>query len=180
MKKYDDETKFVDLIWPIAPSIKYIKSGDVIKGKYNLLGADGISNTNQAHLDILAEKGERLLNSAIETTDTLTELISILYNILAENRTNILSSTYSLKNSMTNLEITTKNLSESSEDFTNISKNFNKTGSDFLALSPKLNELIEIGKNTLCRLNYILAGLGETLHKRAGGMRVLFGVPIKE
>ena len=180
VKNYDTETKFVDIIYPKAPSIKYIKSGDVIKGKCNIRGNEQISESTQAHLDLLFEKGERLLNSATETTDSLTDLISLVHDILSENRKNIISSTVSLKSTMANLETTTKNLSESSKDFTNISKNFNHAGSDISALISKLNKLIESGQNTLCKLDYILTGLGQTLRKRAGGMRVLFGVPIKE
>lgn len=210
VRNYDEDTKFVDLIYPARPAIRYIKSGDVIKGKSVLHGADGISNTNQAHLDNLSEKGESLLSSAKETTDTLTDLFTLIHDILSENRQNLLDSSTSLKKSMNNLETTTdnlknistktnneisaqilkntmsnieqtsKNLSAGTEKFISISENFNKTSSDFSVLMPRLKELIEIGKTALCNLNHILTGLGETLRKRSGGMRVLFGVPIKE
>ena len=180
VKSYNGETTFVDIIYPKAPSIKYIKSGDVIKGICDIHGDERISESTQAHLDTLFEKGERLLSSATVTTDTLTNLLSLTHNILLENRKNILSSTISLKNSLAELETTTKNISETSKDFTNISKNFNKTGTDLAALMPKLNDLVDMGKRTLCKLDYILTGLGETLRKHAGGMRVLFGVPIKD
>ena len=210
VKNYDEDAKFVDLIYPTRPAIRYLRTGDVIKGRSKLHGADGISNTNQAHLDNLSEKGENLLNSAKETTDTLTDLFALIHEILSENRQNILSSSNSLKNSMSNLEITTDNLkeistktnseissdalkniisnieqtttnlSESTSQFVSVSGNLNKTSSNFSVLIPKLKELIDIGKTTLCNLNSILTGLGETLRKRCGGMRVLFGVPINE
>ena len=180
VKNYDKETKFVDIIYPKAPSIKYIKSGDVIKGKCNIQGDEQISESTQVHIDRLSEKGEYLLDSAIRTTDSLTNLISLVNKMLSENRPNIMTSTTALRNCMTNLEATTKNLSESSDDFKTISKNLNRTGSDVSALIPKLNKLIESGQNTLYKLDSILTGLGNTLQRRGGGMRVLFGVPIKK
>ena len=192
VKYYDDDTKFVDLIYPDAPSIKFIKSGDIIEGKSDLHGADGISNTNQAHLDNLSEKGEGLLSSAKETTDTLTGLLLLINDILSENRENLHSSTCALKNSMANLESTTenfKNLSKkidtevTSTNLKNTLSNIETTTKNLSAGTRnfiKLNELLDLGKSTLCKLNDILNGLGETLRKHAGGMRVLFGVPVKE
>ena len=210
VKNYNEDTKFIDIIYPTAPEIKYLKSGDVIKGRSNLQGTNGLSNTNQAHIDNLSEKGESLLNSAKQATDTLTNLFGLIYDILSENRQNLLSSSTSLKNSMDNLEQTsnnlkdistklnneineqflsqtvedisktTENIANGTKDLKNITGNFNKTSADFTTLAPKLHELIAVGKTALCNLNRILLGLGETLKKRAGGMRVLFGVPIKE
>ena len=68
VKNYDEDTKYVDIIYPTAPALEYIKSGDVIEGISELQGIDGISKTNQAHFDNLSEKGENLLASAKETT----------------------------------------------------------------------------------------------------------------
>ena len=83
--------------------LKYIKTGDVIKGESGFTFS-GISDINQAHLDNLSEKGESLLSSATKTTDALTELFDLVTEILTENRENILDSTTHLKNSMQNLQ----------------------------------------------------------------------------
>ena len=211
VKNYDEDTKYVDIIYPPAPTIKYIKTGDVIKGNSHLsIGLDGISNANQAHLDNLSEKGETLLNSDNKTANALTELFSLITDILYENRENLYESSENLKNSTANMQITTKNLKElsekindeitrqtirnsaenleitttnlagSSKNFSSISNNFTKTSSDFSVLIPELRNLIDIGKTVLCNLNKIILGLGKTLSKRFGGMRVMFGIPIKE
>lgn len=208
VKNYDDDIKYVDIVYPSAPMIKYIKSGDVIKGKYEL-SADGISSANQAHLDTLSAKGEMFLNSATKTTDALTDLFGLIYDMLDENRSNLLNSSNSLKNSMDNLEISTtnfkefsqkineeisregirkssknievvtSNLADSSKNFSLLSGNFNKTSSDFNVLIPKLSLLIDIAQSVMCNLNEITSGLGETLRKRFGGARIIFGKPIK-
>jgi len=208
IKNYDEDTKYVDLIYPPAPMLKFIKSGDVIKGESGFTFS-GISDINQAHLDNLSEKGESLLSSATKTTDSLTELFSLITEILTENRSNIFDSTTNLKNSMANLNATTANLKDisikinqgvtegniknsasnieqttfnlanSSKDFISISGNFNKTSSDFSVLVPKLSVLIDAVQLVVCNVNEIIVGLKKTLQQKFGTARLLFGKPVK-
>lgn len=208
IKNYDEDTKYVDLIYPASPMLKFIKTGDVIKGE-STLTFSGISDLNQAHLDNLSEKGENLLSSAAKTTDSLTELFDLVTDILAENRSNILASTTNLKNSMANLEVTTLNLkdiskkinsgvteqtiknisgnlekttfnlSDSSKEFISISGNFNKTSSDFSVLVPKLSVLIDAVQLVVCNVNDIIVGVKKTLQQKFGGARLIFGKPMK-
>lgn len=208
IKNYDEDTKYVDLIYPASPMLKFIKTGDVIKGE-STFTFSGISDLNQAHLDNLSEKGENLLSSAAKTTDSLTELFDLVTDILAENRSNILASTTNLKNSMANLEVTTLNLkdisqkinsgvtqqtiknisgnlekttfnlSDSSKEFISISGNFNKTSSDFSVLVPKLSVLIDAVQLVVCNVNDIIVGVKKTLQQKFGGARLIFGKPMK-
>ena len=209
IKNYDEDTKYVDIIYPDAPMIKYIKTGDVINGE-STFNFSGISNLNQAHLDNLSEKGEGLLSSATKTTDSLTELFDLVTDILSENRENIFNSTTSLKNSMANLETTTLNLrylstkvndeitsrlirnsaanierttlnfANSSSDFISISGNFNKTSADFSVLVPKLSVLIDAVQLVVCNINDIVVGIKKTLMKKFGTARIMFGRPMSE
>lgn len=208
IKNYDEDTKYVDLIYPAAPMLKYISSGDTIKGESGFTFS-GISDINQAHLDDLSEKGGDLLSSARKTTDSLTELFNLVTDILTENRENIYSSTTSLKNSMANLETTTTNFkimsdkvndgitkqniqnstrniemltanfANSSKDFISISGNFNKSSQDFSVLIPKLSVLIDAVQLVVCNINDIVTGLKKTLQQKFGGARLIFGKPIK-
>ena len=204
IKNYGDNERYVDIIYPPSPMIKYIRNGDTIKGvSYGTF--KNISDLNQTHLDDLSEKGETLLQSATKTTDSITDLIELLTDITKENRDNIYSTTTSLKNSMQNLESTTSNLkdlsnklnneitteiirksaknieymtgnfADSSKNFITISGNFNKTSADFSTLVPKLSDLIAVAKGVLCNLNEIILGLKNTLKKRMGGARLIFG-----
>ena len=209
IKNYDEDTKYVDLIYPNSPMLKYIKTGDVIKGE-STFTFGGISNLNQAHLDNLSEKGEGLLSSATKTTDSLTELFDLVTDILSENRENIHDSTTSLKNSMANLETTTANLKDlsqkvndeitkdlirnsasnierttlnfanSSNDFISISGNFNKTSADFSTLVPKLSVLIDAVQLVVCNVNDIVVGVKKTLMKKFGAARIMFGKPMSQ
>lgn len=208
IKKYDNETKYVDIIYPKRPMIRYIRTGDTIKGDTGFIFS-GISDINQAHIDDLSEKGVDLLSSAKKTTDSLTEMFDLVTDILGENRGNILNSTTSLKNGMKNLEQTTQNMkamsnkindgitkqniqnstknieqmtsnfANSSKDFISITGNFNKTSSDFSVLVPKLSTLIDVVQMSICNVNDIILGLKKTLQQKWGGARIIFGKPIK-
>ena len=208
IKKYDNETKYVDIIYPKRPMIRYIRTGDTIKGDTGFIFS-GISDINQAHIDDLSEKGGDLLSSAKKTTDSLTEMFDLVTDILGENRANILNSTTSLKNGMKNLEQTTQNMkamsnkindgitkqniqnstknieqmtsnfANSSKDFISITGNFNKTSSDFSVLVPKLSTLIDVVQMSICNVNDIILGLKKTLQQKWGGARIIFGKPIK-
>lgn len=208
IKKYDNETKYVDIIYPKRPMIRYIRTGDTIKGDTGFIFS-GISDINQAHIDDLSEKGGDLLSSAKKTTDSLTEMFDLVTDILGENRENILNSTTSLKNGMKNLEQTTQNMkamsnkindgitkqniqnstknieqmtsnfANSSKDFISITGNFNKTSSDFSVLVPQLSTLIDVVQMSICNVNDIILGLKKTLQQKWGGARIIFGKPIK-
>lgn len=208
IKKYDNETKYVDIIYPKRPMIRYIRTGDTIKGDTGFIFS-GISDINQAHIDDLSEKGGDLLSAAKKTTDSLTEMFDLVTDILGENRENILNSTTSLKNGMKNLEQTTQNMktmsnkindgitkqniqnstknieqmtsnfANSSKDFISITGNFNKTSSDFSVLVPKLSTLIDVVQMSICNVNDIILGLKKTLQQKWGGARIIFGKPIK-
>lgn len=208
IKNYDEDTKYVDIIYPTAPMLKYIRTGDVVKGESGYTFS-GISDINQAHLDDLSEKGGDLLSSATKTTDALTELFDLVTEILTENRENIHDSTTYLRNSMANLEIstanlkglsqkvndeitretirksatniemTTSNFANSSKEFISISGNFNKTSSDFSVLVPKLSVLIDAVQLVVCNINDIVVGVKKTLQQRFGGARIFLGKPIK-
>lgn len=208
IKKYDNDTKYVDIIYPRSPMIKYIKTGDTIKGDTGFTFS-GISDINQAHLDDLSEKGGDLLSSAKETTDSLTEMFDLVTDILTENRANIYSSTTSLKNGMANLEQTTLNMkimsnkvndgitkqniqnstkniekmtsnfANSSNDFISITGHVNKSSQDFSVLIPKLSVLIDTIQMSACNVNDIIVGLKKTLQQKFGGARIIFGKPMK-
>ena len=208
IKNYDEDVKYVDIIYPAAPQLKYIKSGDVIKGKssYNF---NGISDLNQAHLDNLSEKGENLLDSAKSTTESLTDMFDLITDILEENRLNIYQITSNLRDSTSALKASSmriKNMTDkldegiseeiirtSSDNIGKITSNFAKSSDNFYSFSGTLsgaststdkliqntNSLIDIAKMAICNINSIIEAFKETLAKRFGGARVLFKQPVK-
>lgn len=94
---------YVELVFPEFPTKKYIKSGDLIKGKtYSEL--EVTTKLNQAYLVSLAQKGDSLISSATKLTDNANDLVSLVQEVINENRED-------LKTSTKNLKITTQNLS---------------------------------------------------------------------
>ena len=208
IKNYDKDIKYVDIIYPKAPQLKYIKSGDIIKGKstYNY---NGISDLNQAHLDNLSEKGENLLDSAKDTTDSLTGMFDLITEILNENRMNIYQITSNLRDSSNSLKVTTSriedltykidagitedvirtssnniglltaNLAKSSDNFYKISGTLTEASSTTESLIRNTNSLVDIAKMAMCNINAIIEAFKETLGKRMGGTRILFRQPVK-
>lgn len=209
IKDYNDEIKYVDIIYPTSPMIRFIDTGDVIQGE-STLSLNGISDVNQAHLDHLSEKGEALLESATKTTDSLTEMISTITEILEENRGYIQSSAQNLDKSMKNLRQTTANFKELSGKINDgvtreiieksgrnieettyylanttktagvITQNFTKTSENFGVLVPKLSVLIDAVQLTICNINEIIIGVGKTMKKKFSGARILFGTAISK
>ena len=209
IKKYDNDTKYVDIIYPRRPMIKYIQTGDTIKGDTGFIFS-GISDINQAHIDDLSEKGGDLLSSAKKTTDSLTEMFDLVTDILSENRENILNSTTSLKRGMKNLEETTQNMkvmsqkandgitkqniqnstknielmtsnfANSSKKFTSITENIDNTTLNISKLIPQVSKLIDSIQLSMCNINEIILGVKKTLQQRFGGARIIFGKPIKK
>ncbi len=208
IKNYDKDTKYVDIIYPAAPQLKFIKTGDVIKGKSSFTFS-GISDLNQAHLDDLSEKGENLLSSAKNTTESLTEMFNLITDILNENRLNIYQITSNLRDSTNSLRLSTENLQDLSGKINNgiteksirnstgnielLTGNFAKTSDKFYLMSGSLesaskttgelikntNSLVDIAKMALCNINDIIEAFKETLRKRMGGARILFKQPVK-
>ena len=207
VKQYDKETKYVALIYPSAPSLRFIKTGDIIKGK-STLSLNGISDLNQAHIDSLADRGVDLLSSAKGTTESLTAMFDIVTDILEENRSNIYSITLNLRNSMENLnkttyrmqslsgklddEITrgtirtnsknieqlTGNFAKSSDKIYLFSGSLGKSGDNVNVLVNNANSLVDVLKLTVCNVNDIIIAFKETLRKKFGGARVLFKQPV--
>lgn len=208
VKQYDKDTKYIALIYPSAPSLRFIKTGDIIKGK-STLSFSGISDINQAHIDSLADRGVDLLSSAKGTTDSLTSMFDIVTDILEENRTNIYAITLNLRNSMENLNVTTNriknistklddeitrdiirsnskniekltgNFAKSSDNFYLFSGSLDKSGNDVNILVKNANTLVDVLKLTICNINDIVLAFKDTLRKRFGGARILLKQPIK-
>lgn len=208
IKDYDRETKYVEIIYPRSPQLRYIKTGDVIHGKL-AYSPNELSQINQVHINNLSEKGEDLLSSAKNTSDSLTKMVNLLTEVLNENRlniyqitTNLKDTTYTLsltssnlesltsrmdkeltsemlRNSSSNIETITDNLAKSSANLYQISGSFINSSSALDNLISKTDSLVESAKTVLCKLYIIIEAITQTLGKRFGGARMLFKQPLK-
>lgn len=200
---------YVELIYPAAPSLKFIKNGDIVKGESNM-SFNAISANNQQKLDMLSKKGEGLLSSATETSDSLTELFNLITDVITENRENIKDTTTNIKNStvdlavttsnlkdltikinkgipqksvnnsVNNIEQTTENLSVTTMNLIPITQNLNTTTNNLSKVIPQISTLFNGLNTAVCHINEILCGIKKTLQKRFGGARIIFGKPISQ
>lgn len=207
--KIFDNNKYVDILYPEKPNKRYIKNGDIIKGKLGF-SSNKLYEVNQNNLSNLAERGENFLESATETTETLTDLINLSTEIINENRKNITNTTTNLKismenlneasqqinklteklnkgisnttiaNSSANIEETTANITKASKNLISISENLNKTSKDLLNVSPQIHNILNTLEGILCHLNNIVKGVNRTLKKSFGGARLIFGKTIQQ
>lgn len=174
-KGFGKDNKYVDIIYPKNPDKNYIHSGDTIKGvnlHKHTRGAQSV--------ETLISQGEDFLDSAQVTTETFTELLTNINNIILENKDNIHKSTTSLKNSMQNLERLTQNLNKGiTEKTINANSNNIKETTENLSLSTKnLITITNSLQKILCDIKQITNGLKEALSKHFGGARVIFGKPL--
>lgn len=195
--KGEKEGKFdyIELEYPDSPSIYNLKTGSLIKGKTSLDWNTLIAQqADKGKLDDISAGITALLDSLKDTSDSLNTIFGTLNEILAENRPNIM-------NASTNLSMTTNNLQEvslkmnnslpqdrlnnttsgfegSSSNIDAATKNLKEVSENLNQMMPYIDATIMDVNSTVCNVNQITAGVLETLQKRLGLMKLLFGKPV--
>lgn len=200
VKKIDKGEKggrfdYIELKYPEAPSIYYLKTGSYIDGKTSLDWNTLLSQqADEGYLDDLSEGFGALIDSLKDTSDSLNSIFQTVNEILVENKSNIMASTSNLSNTTYNLrEVSAKinnsisqdgmnNTTSSAEDtFKNISgatKNLEEVSENLNQMMPYIDATIIDVNSAMCNFNQISYGILETLKKRLGLMKLLLGKPI--
>lgn len=187
----DSDVDYMEIIYPGSPSLTRIKYGDKIQGEISHDWNDLINNvTEGGGLDELKGSANNLMQSvntaAQDVSDLLKQLTAMLKDIQPEVNTaaHELSSTCSNLNKMSvKLErsIDDKTISNSFTNVQNTTKNFEGTSQIINATTlPAINATVCSLKSLLDNLNVIVKGIGETLQKRMGGARLIFGQAVKK
>lgn len=195
--KGEKEGKFdyIELEYPDSPSIYYLKTGSVIKGKTSLNWDTLIAQqADKGTLDDIGGGINELLDSLKETSDSLNIIFTTINDILAENRPNINAATANLSRTTSNLEqvsykmntsITQEKLNNTTSGFEGSSVNIDETTKNLKKVTQNLNEMMPYIDATIvdvnsavCNVNQITAGVLETLQKRLGLMKLLIGRPV--
>lgn len=114
------EYDIVDLIYPKAPSTRYLKNGSIIEGRVQQNIQDKLANLADAGvLDQLQGNANSALKSLNEAASSLSTLFATLNDVVQENRPNLKASTDNLVKSSDNLALTTKNLQEMTKKLDN-------------------------------------------------------------
>ena len=188
-----DKKDYIELEYPNAPYIEHLKHKDIIEGHLGVNFERFLHDQAEAGgLDQIKDNVNNTIVSAGQTFDALTGMIEVMTDILKDAQPLI-------QDSVNNVNITSKNLADSSLEIKTLLKkeylekslyNLQLT-SDNLVLTTKntnsftsgLNKQSSILINCLLKnlntvvnnINQIVVGIGNTLSKKMGGLRLIFG-----
>ncbi len=195
---------YIELIYPPAPSVTYLKNHSVIEGEKGVSFSSFVDGQlNSGNLDGLTDSLNTTVQAAGETLNALTGMFEIASDILndlrpslKESGENIVITTRNLasvsqelnsslgenrlKNSVSNLELTTKNFELASK---NVNSMTARTERETVVL---VNTLVKRANELVCNLNLvaqnvndIVKGFKVTLSQKFSGMRLIFGQAVK-
>lgn len=191
-----EKKDYIELEYPNAPYIQTLRHKDVIEGH---LGIDFEhflqSQAENGGFDQIKDNVNNTIISAGNTFEALTEMINVITDILKDAQPVI-------QDSVNNINLTSKNLADSSLE---VKKSLEKGYLDksLYNLEQTSNNLVLTTKNTngftdglnkqssvlincllknlntvVNNINQIIVGIGNTLSKKFGGLRLFFGKTI--
>lgn len=192
-----DKTDYIELIYPNAPYLALLRNNITIEGTKGLNFETFIQEqAKNGGLDEIKDNVNGTIQSAGETFKALTEMINVLTEILEDARPtisdtveninitskNLAESSYNVRTSIQqgyidkslyNMQETTQNLVLTTKNITNVTDNVNKNSVNLI------NCVIKNINTVINNINEIVIGIGSTLKKRFGGLRLVFGKTIK-
>lgn len=200
---------YLDLEYPEIPSTSFIKRGAVIEGKTATdIQSFMNSQASSGQLTIISNNMGKTLESAEKTSDEIRGLVSDIRDTLKENRPNILAITTNFKSITNNFDGITKNVNTATESLStamhnvnNITANIDKATRDLDKSKARVDKALDNVVNATANVtdatgnitdatanvvdatanvNQITVGLKETLSKRFGFSKVVFGTPMSK
>lgn len=202
-KRERREIDFINLIYPEEPSELPLRSGDSING-FTTVDIESYfsSKALSGDLDKITNNINELLESLDATSKALTVLMNALTDTVNENRPSIkimtgnlarmsdslrlfafkLNSSINqqqLQNTFTNFDKTSSNAVITTDNLDGITKNINIFTNDLNKNSPDIAKTISNAQVITCNIAEITSGLRTTLSQNFGGLRLIFGKPVK-
>ena len=202
-KRERREIDFINLIYPEEPSELPLRSGDRING-FTTVDIESYfsSKALSGDLDKITNNINELLESLDATSKALTVLMNALTDTVNENRPSIkimtgnlarmsdslrlfafkLNSSINqqqLQNTFTNFDKTSSNAVITTDNLDGITKNINIFTNDLNKNSPDIAKTISNAQVITCNIAQITSGLRTTLSQNFGGLRLIFGKPVK-
>ena len=190
--KYD----YIDIIYPDAPSVFFIKDGDKIAGKTTVELDTYLSNQDPESLDaIKADMADSVKNLNI-TIQALGDLFSTLNSMAEEVKPNVVSSSQNINKASAevvkisgNINTVTGNVNDAfdGKSMDSTAVNIQATTKNVKVLSSELNRTLpqiqcsinEVNR-ILCNIDEMTEGLNCTMKKPFGGFRLIFGSPVSK
>ena len=188
-----DKKDYIELEYPSAPYIEKLKHNDIIEGHLGVNFEHYLQDQAESGgLDEIKENVNSTIKSAGQTFDALTMMIQVTTDILKDaqpviqdsiNNVNITSknladSSFEIKSSLEkgyldkslyNLQLTSENFALTSKNTSGFTEGLNNEGKILInCLFKNLNIVVD-------NINKIIVGIGNTLSKKMGGLRLFFG-----
>lgn len=194
--KRKDKKDYIELIYPNRPYIEYLKNNSIMDGHIGVNFENFLQDQAQnGGLDEIKNNVNSTVISAGETFNALTEMLNVMTAILNDVRPSINETVKNVNIASNNLASLSNNLKTTINkgyidstlyNFQEISNNLVLTSENFGGFTDSLNKKSNILLNCLlknaniviCNINEIITGLGNTLKKRFGGIRLFFGKTI--
>jgi ABC-type transporter Mla subunit MlaD len=191
VRKFNDEEKtghYIEIDYPNVPAKSMLKKGDVIEGKTEPDMASFMSSQLESGaLGAMSDHANDALTSLGKTSDAARDLIKDINKLVDEMRPNILATTKNLAQTTGNAAQITGELGDLSlklnhslkqKGVDEASANIGKTIANIEQTTAKLNASMDNLDASLGNVKNITGGLNETLSKRFGTARVIFGTPV--
>ena len=203
MKNFPNGELYLEFIYPSSPSLIMMSKGDMLEGisPYSLeefmLGQNvsGVTDLVSIHVikalnamqvanmemenffkmtTILMQENQKGVNTSVNNVSAMTKSLAEMAENLnqASKKINNSLDEKSLKDSTSNIKDSTSNIKTTTDNISEATKDIDKT---MKKLDDTMTQVNAAAKN----LNCMTSGLNKTLSKRGGGMRVMFGTPVK-
>lgn len=203
VERFPNGELYLQFIYPQSPSLATLKSGDILEGiaPYSLeqfmLGQNisGVTDVVSLHViqalqateianqemkaffentSKMITENRKGIKASVDNTKAMTQSLAQTAENLnqASRKINNALNESVLKESTLNFKDSTSNIKETTASISKATKDIGKT-------MQKVDEAVSQVNATAENLNAMTSGLHQTLSKRFGGMRIMFGKPIQ-
>ncbi len=194
----NNKTRYINLIPPDEASVAKIKEGDIIQGAVSKdINSILSEKLDAGTIDSIIDNASSLMESADTAVQELNTIFSQINGIIADIKSDIKISASNLaetsgnlknisedlknslnkdimNNSVRNIEQSTKNIKEITDSLNSMTKQMDK------ATIPIINSVLCNTNNTMENTSRITGGIKNTLKKRFGFGRLIFGRTVRE
>ena len=194
---------YIDIIYPKEPAQSYLETGDIVLGKSTVDIETFLSSQEPESLENIRQNMEKTSEDLQGAVEALRDLLTSLNEIAQENRESLNSAAKNLSDTtrninnlstkfnnsvkqqelnktMSNLEDTILNTKNSTAELESLSKRINNMTDTLNESIPTVTSSISQTECIVKNINEITCGISNTLKKRFGGVRLIFGKTIDE
>jgi len=203
VERFPSGELYLQFVYPQSPSLRLIKRGDMLEGRapYSLeqfmlgqnisgvtdivsihviraLNATEIANMEMTNFfkntSKVVNENRKSINTSVKNTEAMTKSLAQMAENLNQTSQKINNSLdeSTLRDTTSNIKDSTSNIKLTTEEISKATKDIDKT-------IRKIDDTITQANEAAENLNHMTSGLNQTFSKKFGGMRVMFGTPIR-